>query len=361
MSFQRPDSVRIVDALGDISQLPKDMQMAVSNRLDESFQPVPVPRDGDWLKQHQERGQTMKSFETKASKAVPHGTYKTIFIQPIGSFDHPRAAKLNVILEFARVFFAGCEVELLPGVDFSPSMKSRDNGGVLQYLTGNIHTYIAQTRHLRDTKRELLCVAVTMADIYPDESWNFVYGQARSSEGVGVYSFARLDPLFYHSTPKEILQTPLTEEHRIIMLRRCIKILLHEVGHLFGLNHCIYYICLMNGANNEREMDRQPLLLCPVCLHKLYSSLRFDVRQLTVATSVAATNESGEATPNTSGSFEVTVDGKLVHSKKKGDGFPDTQEKMNKIVKAVDGNETETEVGDKAKTEAASGDKSDSD
>ncbi|CAF3434156.1 unnamed protein product [Rotaria socialis] len=44
----------------------------------------------------------------------------------------------------------------------------------------------------------------------------------------------------------------------------------------------------------------------------------------------------GESTPETTGFFEVTVDGKLVHSKKDGDGFPDTQEKMDKIVKAIE-------------------------
>ena len=48
--------------------------MAVTNRLDESFQSVPKPGGGDWLAQHQERGQTMKSFEQSSSKAVPHAT-----------------------------------------------------------------------------------------------------------------------------------------------------------------------------------------------------------------------------------------------------------------------------------------------
>ncbi|CAF1552608.1 unnamed protein product [Rotaria sordida] len=43
-----------------------------------------------------------------------------------------------------------------------------------------------------------------------------------------------------------------------------------------------------------------------------------------------------EATPEVTGFFEVTVDGKLVHSKKDGDGFPDTKDKMDKIVKAVE-------------------------
>ncbi|CAF0744533.1 unnamed protein product [Adineta steineri] len=280
MSFTASSNEQIADALGDISQLPKTMKMAVTKEIEESFQPVPRPNGGDWLAQHNERGQTMESFQQTSSKAIPHGTHKTIYIQPIGSFNHPRAAPLDVIIKFVRIFFSGCEVELLPTVDFTKDMRKRDLGGQPQYLTGDFHNYLVQTRPQRDPRRELLCVAVTMADIYPGEGWNFVYGEARPKDGVGVYSFARLDPLFYRADFEEILRTSLTEEHRILMFRRCIKVLLHEIGHLFGLNHCIYYVCLMNGANNEKEMDRQPLYLCPICLCKLHSTLQFDVQHL---------------------------------------------------------------------------------
>ena len=51
------------------------MQLAVTNRVDESFQPVPKPRLSDWLRNHKETGQTMKSFEKRVHKAVPHATY----------------------------------------------------------------------------------------------------------------------------------------------------------------------------------------------------------------------------------------------------------------------------------------------
>ncbi|CAF3789888.1 unnamed protein product [Rotaria sordida] len=279
MNFIPPNTKLIAEALGDISQLPRDMQMAVTNKLHESFQPVPIPNHGDWLRYHEEKGQTLKAFEQTTSKAVPHSTFNTIYIQPVGSFNHPRAAPLNVIIQFARIFFAGCEVELLPTIDFSKDMKYRENHGIKQYRTDGFYNYLSQTRYFRDTSRELLCVAVTMTDIYPDESWNFVYGEARVKDGLGVYSFARLDPLFSESS-QILLSVPLTKEERIVMLRRCIKILLHELGHLFGLNHCIYFICLMNGANNQIEMDRQTLYLCPVCLRKLYSTLYFDVRHM---------------------------------------------------------------------------------
>lgn len=50
------------------------MKKAVTHRLDESFRPVPQPSGGDWLGCHDEKGQTVKSFEKNTFKAVPHGT-----------------------------------------------------------------------------------------------------------------------------------------------------------------------------------------------------------------------------------------------------------------------------------------------
>jgi hypothetical protein len=34
-------------------------------------------------------------------------------------------------------------------------------------------------------------LALTMEDLYPEPSWNFVFGQASPQERVGIFSFAR--------------------------------------------------------------------------------------------------------------------------------------------------------------------------
>ena len=51
----------------------------------------------------------------------------------------------------------------------------------------------------------------------------------------------------------------------------------------------------------------------------------------------AQVNVTGEATPNVSGALEVVIEstGAVVHSKKGGDGYVDTPEKMQKIKDAV--------------------------
>ena len=63
----------------------------------------------------------------------------------------------------------------------------------------------------------------------------------------------------------------------MLLLRRSCKVLAHETSHMFGLAHCTYFNCLMNGSNHLVESDRRPLHLCPVCLRKLQWSIGFDV------------------------------------------------------------------------------------
>ncbi|CAF1039743.1 unnamed protein product [Didymodactylos carnosus] len=283
--FTPPTAEQRTKALGDTSKLDTDLLHALTVGINESFLPIPVPNDGDWLSIYEESGQTLKQFE-KTKRTRPHSTYRTIYVQPIGECNHPRAPSLETICEFSSHFFPGCLVEILPSIDFdSKTMKQRLNPytNQPQYLTTNLidHLKKMQRKRSRD-RRELFCVGITMADIYPRSSWNFVYGIASIEDGVGIYSFARLDPMF-PGTPDD--QFPCTEEERLLILKRAIGVFVHEVIHLFGLEHCIYYLCLMNGTNNGEEMDGQPLYLCPVCLRKMYSSLNgktnpFDVKKI---------------------------------------------------------------------------------
>lgn len=49
------------------------------------------------------------------------------------------------------------------------------------------------------------------------------------------------------------------------------------ISHMFGLKHCIYSKCLMNGSNSIEESIKKPFHLCVVCLRKLQSNLQFDI------------------------------------------------------------------------------------
>ena len=66
-------------------------------------------------------------------------------------------------------------------------------------------------------------------------------------------------------------------EHAALLKRSC-TLMCHEICHMFGLKHCIYYHCLMNVSNHDEENEKKPLHLCPVCLRKLHFSCNFDIK-----------------------------------------------------------------------------------
>ena len=48
---------------------------------------------------------------------------------------------------------------------------------------------------------------------------------------------------------------------------------------MFGIQHCVYYNCAMNGSNHLSESDRRVPNLCPICLRKLQEALKFDLTE----------------------------------------------------------------------------------
>lgn len=46
---------------------------------------------------------------------------------------------------------------------------------------------------------------------------------------------------------------------------RIARTAVHEVGHCLGMDHCVYYACVMQGTGGLGEDSRQPPYFCPVC------------------------------------------------------------------------------------------------
>lgn len=230
------------------------------------FQRMDRPGPGDWLDRHHEPGQTYEQYEA-ARFNKPDRVRASLVLQPLGRFEPGASPRLKQLEEFAAAYF-GLRAEVRPVIDpAAVSLTSRVNPHTRnrQILATDVLEYLKKR-----LPADAYCyLGVTMIDLYPDPTWNFVFGMASLRERVGVFSFVRYDPAFYGEARGK--------GYRSLLARRSLKVLAHETGHMFGMQHCIFWNCVMNGSNHLQESDRRPIHLCPVCLRKLYHAVGFDV------------------------------------------------------------------------------------
>ncbi len=241
--FTPPDAEQRRHAIGDTHALSAALRCALQPA---TFEPIRAPGPSDWLANHAERGQTFDDF-VRSQPNRPTAQRRTIYLQPLGTFD------LGPLKEFTEAFFM-MPVVVRPPIDITAArITSRANPytGQRQLLTTHILAFLR-----RQLPPDAFCVlGITMIDLYPDPSWNFVFGQAALRDRVGVYSFARYEG----------------------ESRRSCKVVAHETSHMFGIEHCIYFRCVLNGSNHLAESDARPMHLCPVDLRKLQWSVGFDI------------------------------------------------------------------------------------
>ena len=86
----------------------------------------------------------------------------------------------------------------------------------------------------------------------------FVFGEASRERRLAVVSIARLDPRFYGEPADfgKLTQRTATE-------------VLHELGHVFGLDHCERVDCVMWFSNNLAQTDRKGLEFCERCAERI--------------------------------------------------------------------------------------------
>ncbi|KRZ71876.1 Selenoprotein W [Trichinella papuae] len=99
-----------------------------------------------------------------------------------------------------------------------------------------------------------------------------------------------------------------------IVLIRSLAVLVHINNFVFNRK----WQLMFTFCTAEREATRER------CAEKLKKDILNKFSQNTL-----------EGTPQVTGFMEVTVNGKLVHSKKNGDGYVNTPEKLEKIFAAI--------------------------
>jgi archaemetzincin len=216
---------------------------------DPAFARLEVPRGREWLKTFREKGQDLDEYKEQLynRKTAQRRTIRLIVLGEQSAF---LERALPVLVDYLGRFF-GCDARFdghvpLPPETLNATRRQHDAARILSWLT----------RQRPDDA--VVYAAITESDLYvPD--LNFVFGLGSLGERVGVFSTRR----FGDAYPEK--------------LRRNLQLVAHELGHIFSMQHCVYYACTMNGSNSLAETDRQPLHLCPVCLQKIAYANGLDV------------------------------------------------------------------------------------
>jgi archaemetzincin len=264
--FKRPSISQEVAALGDNAGVWGQL-------LNRSVVPsIPKPGKDDWLSVVEERGQPLTSFARLSMRARLHHTYRTLYLVPL-AWDEgvaPSGMVCTAAAAYIQAFFPGLNVEMLAAVQVA-AHRTHPEEGHEQILTGDAYSVLGNLRMQREIARKAVgIVGLTTTDIYPGDDWDHVAGEALPMNSVGVVSWYRGSAWDAGNSLKPSDGTPPSFA---LALRRFVRTLSHEITHLFGLHHCIYRHCLMNGSNHQLESDSRPGCLCTLCLRKLYFGL----------------------------------------------------------------------------------------
>lgn len=221
-----------------------------------------APQKGEWRYDRNEKFQTFEDFQ-KMEKIKPEAGKNTIYLQPIGDFNDLQKEEIELTKEYLKIYFQ-LETKVLPALSntiFPKSVRRIFKDGQEQILAGYVLDSILIKRKPKDA---VAFMGITERDLFPKPEWNYVFGIASYQDGVGVTSMYRF------------ADGNLTELNFNKSLERFMKISSHEIGHMFGISHCLNANCVMNGTNHLPETDSHFARACSLCQQKLNLSIKYD-------------------------------------------------------------------------------------
>ncbi|HUR37905.1 MAG TPA: archaemetzincin [Planctomycetota bacterium] len=203
---------------------------------------LPPPRRGEWRSIVKELEQTCDEYVLRCSNRKT-ATRSTLVLQPLGDVDRRHAALLGRLRDYGDAFF-GLETRIaaaLPLTDAAhvPQREQHNSSMILDDLAGRL------------PDGALIYLGIADRDLFA-RGKKYVFGEGDLERRTGVLSLSRLE------TPEADL-----------FLRRALRLMSHEAGHILSIAHCVKRRCLMQGSNTLAESDAQPLHLCREDLRKL--------------------------------------------------------------------------------------------
>jgi archaemetzincin len=137
----------------------------------------------------------------------------------------------------------------LPEGAFDPERRQFDADQLLDQLFARL------------PERCLRVVGVTAADLYI-RGRTFVFGYAHLTDGMAIYSLARLREQFYGRAGDAAR-----------LDARVRRAAIHEFGHTFGVPHCTGPRCVMNTVTHVETLDALDVEYCETCHERVAEGL----------------------------------------------------------------------------------------
>jgi archaemetzincin len=161
-----------------------------------------------------------------------------------GSLQEPGLSLLErLAAALARTFRTPCRIR---PERFDVSF-SRDDRREQYYSTAIIQ------RLERAADPDARVLGVTACDLFVPVL-TFVFGEAQLDGNCAVVSTARLNEEFYGLPRREDL-----------LMERLVKEAAHELGHTFGLRHCMDWRCVMASSHAVERLDVKGAEFCNAC------------------------------------------------------------------------------------------------
>ncbi|OQS05528.1 hypothetical protein THRCLA_02347 [Thraustotheca clavata] len=236
--------------------------------------------------------------------------YNARATQKSSSTNHPSSED---VAEFIKAFYTGFIVKVLSAPEMTVWDSSKKYVGLIPVpgkSTSSLRVRIRAARdkmfayqlNLDDLLDGLIEDVVTVGtyavvwlvehDLYEGKNDDFTCGRAYGASRVAVVSSARyhpsLDnalglsstdvwPLCHDKEPDNTIEAikgaidaySTDGDLKDIWLGRICRTVVHELGHCFGIEHCVKFACCMQGSASLAEDLRQPPYLCPSDLEKV--------------------------------------------------------------------------------------------
>lgn len=275
--FQVPSAEERREAIGGYCGAPFLLQR-VLRFAEVWFEPIAEPRSKDWLGRHRELMQTFAAFrasvEEQRGRMGPTAERRCIHILPIGR--EPAPWLVEHVRAVCAAFFFPLRVAIVrrAGEPMRGANAVLDGDELIRWLSTGLRADSALT------------VAITRSSI--ELEGRRIPGVSSWEHRVGAFELSSLDEACVPSTrlssqsrqvqsDDSAFLSPLVEKDNapttdalLLEIERAAKLVTHQALHMFGMLHCCFFRCLMNGAESQEETDGRPPFLCGMCLKKLH-------------------------------------------------------------------------------------------